>query len=79
MKQIVANLHHDNYEKDKQIETGNGKIYELKNELANYERKNNDLKAEIRGLRNRDEEPTVDMIRGELPRLVYIQYRYRYI
>ena len=61
-----------NYEKNQQIERAKAKIYQLEKDLANYAKKNNDLKAELRGLRNREEEPTVDMICGKAPRFVKI-------
>ena len=61
-----------NFEKNQQIERAKDKIYQLEKDLANYAKRNNDLKAELRGLRNREEEPTVDMIRGKAPRFVKI-------
>ena len=53
-----------------QIEGARVKICALEKDVTNHAKKNNDLKAEIRGLRNREDEPTIDMIRGKVPRLV---------
>ena len=53
-----------------QIEGARVKICALEKDVTNHAKKNNDLKAEIKGLRNRDDEPTIDMIRGKVPRLV---------
>jgi cell division protein FtsB len=71
LKTKELDLFHVNFEKSKQLDSAMSKICELEKDVANYARKNNDLKAEIRSLRNR-EEPTTDLIHRRPPRLVKV-------
>ena len=68
LKTKELDLYHVDYEKTKQLDKAKRKISELEKDVASYARKNNDLKAEIRSLKNRDEEPTINIIRGEQSR-----------
>lgn len=71
LKTKELDLFHVNFEKSKQLDSAMSKICELEKDIANYARKNNDLKAQIRSLRNR-EEPTTDLIHRRPPRLVKV-------
>jgi chromosome segregation ATPase len=71
LKTKELDLFHVNFEKSKQLDSAMSKICELEKDVANYARKNDDLKAEIRSLRNR-EEPTTDLIHRRPPRLVKV-------
>ena len=72
LKTKELDLFNVDFEKTKELDRAGRKIRELENDVANYARRNSDLKAEIRGLRNHDEESTINIIRGEPLRLVKI-------
>ncbi|XP_028410863.1 centromere-associated protein E-like [Dendronephthya gigantea] len=65
LKTKEMDLFHVNFENTKQMDSAKRKIRELEKDVSDYARKNNELKAEIRGLRNRDEEPTIDVMRSK--------------
>lgn len=69
LKAKELDLFHVDFEKTKQLDTAKYRIQDLEKDVANYVRRNNDLKAEIRNLRNR-EEPTIDVGREMSARLV---------
>lgn len=72
LKTKEMDLFHVNFENTKQMDSAKRKIRELEKDISDYARKNNELKAKIRGLRNRDEEPTIDIMRSKPKRLVLL-------
>jgi chromosome segregation ATPase len=65
-------LSHLDHEKTKQLDAAKQNINALEKEVASYARRNTDLKAEIRSLKNHDEDQTITLMRGEEPRLVKV-------
>ena len=72
LKSKELDLYHAEYEKTKQIDSAKSKIRALEKDCANYAKKNNELKTEIRKLRTHDDEPTTEIMNSRQPRLVSV-------
>ena len=62
LKTKELDLYHVTYENTKQLDSTKSRIRELEKDRANYSKKNNELRTEIRRLRSQDDEPTMDIM-----------------